>query len=186
MDLLTGAGVEATLEGAAIVVDVSKPSTLGQDEMDTFFHAATANLLRAERSLGIRHHVCLSIVGSDRPHGIPFYRGKAAAEQIVRDSGTPFSIVHATQFFEFASAIAASADREGTVTLPDALVQPAAGRDVADAIVDVALAAPTWSDAESPVRSARASPSSSPRCCAPMATTGRSSCPPTDATSTAH
>lgn len=148
VDLLTGAGLETALDGAAVVIDVSKPSTNDQAELDAFFHTGSANLLRAERAAGIRHHVFLSIVGSDHPHDIPFYRGKAAAEQMVRDSGVPFSIVHATQFFEFAPAIAASAESGGTVTLPDALVQPAAGGDVADALVDVALAAPTGTDAD--------------------------------------
>ena len=148
VDLVSGAGLEAALTGAAVVIDVSKPSARDERATREFFHTATANLVGVERALGIRHHVALSIVGSGRAHDIPFYRGKAAAEQMVRESGIPFSIVHATQFFEFASAIAANADVDGTVLLPDALVQPAAGDDVADAVVEAALGAPTGSDAE--------------------------------------
>ncbi|UNK71533.1 LysR family transcriptional regulator [Microbacterium sp. H1-D42] len=147
VDTVTGAGLESVLDGAEIVIDVSKPPTHDQRAMHDFFQTGTENVLRAERAFSIRHHVVLSIVGSARAE-VPFYRGKAAAEQIVRDSGVPFSIVHATQFFEFAPGIAAASAIDGVVTLPDALVQPAAGADVADAIIEIALAVPLRSDVE--------------------------------------
>lgn len=147
VDIITGTGLANALEGAQIVIDVSKPSTRDRSEMDAFFRSGTENVLRAERAAGIRHHVVLTIVGSGRAD-VPFYRGKAAAEQIVRGSDVPFSIVHATQFFEFAPGIAAASEVDGIVTLPDALVQPCAGADVANAMVEIALSAPLRQDAE--------------------------------------
>ena len=148
VDALTGAGLDDALDGAEIVIDTSKPSAGDDAAVQEFFRTATTNLLRAERAHDVGHHVALSIVGSHRPHDIPFYQGKAAAEQIVRESGVPFSILHATQFFEFAPAIAAACEVEGVVLTPDALVQPAAGSDVAQALIEVALAAPTGADTE--------------------------------------
>lgn len=147
VDLLTGEGLDAALSGASVVIDVSKPHAATADGVHEFFTTGMANLLRAEREHGIRHHIGLSIVGSDRHH-VPFYAGKVEAEQAVRSSGVPFTLVHATQFFEFAPAIAAQADAGGTITLPDALVQPCAGADVADVLVELALGAPQNADIE--------------------------------------
>ncbi|MGB4137560.1 MAG: SDR family oxidoreductase [Microbacterium sp.] len=150
VDTLDPATLGAALDGARIVIDVSKPRTYDPRAMHEFFTTGTGNLLRAERGLGIRHHVALTIVGSGRPHDIAFYRGKAAAEQLVRDGGVPYSLVHATQFFEFAPQIAANAGAEadGTILLPDALVQPAAGSDVAAAVAGIALDAPLQADVD--------------------------------------
>ncbi|WP_417555957.1 SDR family oxidoreductase [Microbacterium sp.] len=138
VDLLTGAGLDAVLQGARVVIDVSKPRATAPDAVHEYFTSGMANLLRAEREHGIRHHLALSIVGSDR-HDVPFYAGKVAGERAVRESAVPYTIVHATQFFEFAPAIAAQAEADGVVTLPDALVQPCAGADVADLLVELAL-----------------------------------------------
>lgn len=138
VDLLTSAGLDAALDGTSVVIDVSKPRATNPDAVREYFTTGMANLLRAEREHGIRHHLALSIVGSDR-HDVPFYTGKVAGERAVRASGVPFTIVHATQFFEFAPTIAAQAEVDGVVTLPDALVQPCAGADVADLLVELAL-----------------------------------------------
>jgi uncharacterized protein YbjT (DUF2867 family) len=138
VDLLTGAGLDTALDGASVVIDVAKPRATDPDAVREYFSTGMATLLRAEREHGIRHHLALSIVGSER-HDVPFYVGKAAGERAVRSSGLPFTILHATQFFEFAVAIAAQADARGVVTLPDALVQPCAGADVADVLVELAL-----------------------------------------------
>lgn len=148
VDTLSGVGVDAALGGAAVVIDVSKPHTHESEPVREFFTTATSRLTQAEREHGIRHHIGLSIVGSDRAHDIPFYRAKAAGEQIVRDSGVPWTLVHATQFFEFAPAIAASSDVGGEVLLPDALVQPAGGADVADVLAELALGAALEEDIE--------------------------------------
>lgn len=148
VDTLAGTGLDAVLAGASVVIDVSKPRTHDAGPVQDFFTTATANLMRAELKHGVRHHIGLSIVGSDRPHDIPFYLAKSAGEQIVRDSGVPWTLVHATQFFEFAPTIAASSDVAGEVLLPDALVQPAAGADVADVLVERALEAALEDDVE--------------------------------------
>ncbi|MFC5432869.1 SDR family oxidoreductase [Microbacterium suwonense] len=148
VDLVTGRGLDAVLAGASVVIDVSKPHAGDPASVQEFFTTGTANLMRAERAHGIRHHLGLTIVGSGRPHDIPFYRAKTLGERTVRDSGVPWSLVHATQFFEFAPAIAAMADADGAITLPDVDVQPAAGADVADVMVELALAAPLQADIE--------------------------------------
>ncbi len=146
VDTLSGQGLDAVLAGASVVIDVSKPRAHASAQ--EFFTTATTRLTQAEREHGIRHHIGLSIVGSDRPHDIPFYRAKAAGEQIVRRSAVPWTLVHATQFFEFAPAIAATSEVDGAVLLPDALVQPAAGADVADVLVELALGAALGEDIE--------------------------------------
>lgn len=148
VDLVTGSGLDAVLAGASVVIDVSKPHAGDAASVREHFTTGVGNLMRAERAHGIRHHLCLSIVGSDRPHDVPFYDAKVQAERLVRESGVPWSIVHATQFFEFAPAIAAMAEDNGTVVLPDALVQPAAGADVADVLVELALAPALQADVE--------------------------------------
>ncbi|UJP10209.1 SDR family oxidoreductase [Microbacterium sp. KUDC0406] len=142
VDTLSGDGLREALDGARVVIDVSKPHSYDPRSVPEFFRTATTNVLRAEERAGVEHHVALGIVGSERPHDIPFYRAKDAGEQLVRDSGVPYTLVHATQFFEFALGIAASAETEGVITLPDAFVQPAAGADVADAVTGVALGEP--------------------------------------------
>jgi uncharacterized protein YbjT (DUF2867 family) len=146
VDTLTGVGLDAALTGAGVVIDVSKPRDHASAQ--EFFTTATTRLMDAEREHGIRHHIGLSIVGSDQPHDIGFYQAKTAGERIVRDSGVPWTLVHATQFFEFAPAIAATSEVDGEVLVPDALVQPAAGADVADVLVELALRAPLGEDIE--------------------------------------
>ena len=148
VDVFSGAGLEAALSGASVVIDVVKPRTYDAESVREFFTTATSRLMHAEREHGIRHHIGLSIVGSGRAHDVPFYRAKAAGEQIVRDAGVPWTLVHATQFFEFAPAIAASAEAGEGVLLPDALVQPAAGTDVAEVLVELALGPALGEDIE--------------------------------------
>lgn len=146
VDTVTGDGLAAALTGADVVIDVSKPRD--HAAAPEFFSTAMTRLASAEREHGIRHHIGLSIVGSDRADDVGFYRAKAVGERIVRESGVPWTLVHATQFFEFAPSIAAASDVDGEVLLPDALVQPAAGEDVADVLVELALGAPLGEDIE--------------------------------------
>ncbi|MDT0158292.1 NAD(P)H-binding protein [Microbacterium sp. ARD32] len=148
VDLVTGSGLDEALAGAEVVIDASKPRSGDPASVREFFSTGVANLLDAEREHGIRHHLGLTIVGSERPHDVPFYAAKVHGERLVRESEVPWTLVHATQFFEFAPAIATMADAEGAVTLPEAMVQPAAGADVADVLVQLALAAPLNADAE--------------------------------------
>ncbi|MFE5776036.1 SDR family oxidoreductase [Brachybacterium sp. NPDC056505] len=144
VDTVTGEGLEKALRGADIVVDASKPRSFAPEVLEDFFTTGIRHLLDAERSAGVRHHLSLSIVGADRAPDVPFYRAKAGMEQIVRDGGIPWTILHATQFFEFARGIAAASERtehtertdepDGTspaVLLPAIQVQPIAGDAVA-------------------------------------------------------
>ncbi|WP_152353704.1 SDR family oxidoreductase [Brachybacterium subflavum] len=141
VDTVTGEGLEKALRGADIVVDTSKPRSFAPEVLEAFFTTGIRRLLDAERAAGVRHHLSLSIVGADRAPDVPFYRAKAGMEQIVRDGGIPWTILHATQFFEFARGIAEASERteptegpDGTspaILLPAIQVQPIAGDAVA-------------------------------------------------------
>ncbi|GAA5210264.1 SDR family oxidoreductase [Microbacterium kyungheense] len=145
---VTGEGVAEALAGADVVVDVSNsPSFAEQDVLD-FFTASTTNLLEAEKAAGVGHHVALTIVGTNRPQDIPYFRAKTAQEKLIRESGVPFSLVHATQFFEFVGSIADVSTDGDTVRLPGALVQPIAAEDVSTAVARTAAGAPVNGDLE--------------------------------------
>ena len=142
VNTITGEGLADVLAGADVVVDVTNsPSFEDQAVMD-FFTRSTENLVAAEKNAGVKHHVALSIVGVERPSDGGYFRAKAAQEKLIRDSGVPYSIVHATQFFEFISGIAATATSGDTVTLPPVLFQPVAADDVATVVARTAAGAP--------------------------------------------
>ena len=137
VNAVTGEGLAEALTGADVVVDVSNsPSFAPQDVMD-FFVAGTTNLLAAEKAAGVKHHVALTIVGT-QPGVNAYFDAKVAQEKLIRDSGVPYSLVHATQFFEFVGAIADISVVDGAVRLPGGLVQPIAAEDVATAVADTA------------------------------------------------
>lgn len=142
VDLLTGDGLAEALSGAEVVIDTSKPHDTDAANVEHFFSTAARTVAAAERAAGVRHHVLLSIVGCDRAVHVPFYRAKAGLERAVRASEVPTSILHATQFFEFATSIAAVSEHDGVVRLPRAKERPVAGDDVADAVVGLALREP--------------------------------------------
>lgn len=142
VNTLTGEGLAEVLEGAQVVVDVSNSPSFADDDVMAFFTTSTGNLLAAEKVAGVAHHVALSVVGADRLVEGGYMRAKAAQETLIRDSGIPFSIVHATQFYEFAKAIAQTATDGSRVTLPSGLTQPIAADDVASALFDTATSAP--------------------------------------------
>jgi uncharacterized protein YbjT (DUF2867 family) len=142
VDTLTGEGLDAVLAGAAVVVDVSNSPSFEDEAVMRFFRTSTGNLLAAEAKAGVGHHVALSVVGTDRMTESGYFRAKMAQETLIRDSSIPYSIVHATQFFEFMNSIADAATEGGTVRLPPALIQPIAAEDVAAAVARVAVAAP--------------------------------------------
>ncbi|TQK18731.1 uncharacterized protein YbjT (DUF2867 family) [Microbacterium sp. SLBN-154] len=151
VDLVTGAGVDDALAGSSVVIDVSKPRTYDPDEVWRHIDLATRTLVAAETRAGVLHHVALSAVGTERdPQPIPFYRAKAHGEAILRGSGVPFSIVRATQFFEFGAQIGAQARAAGTddVRVADAEVQPIAGDDVAVQLAGLADEAPSGGASE--------------------------------------
>jgi uncharacterized protein YbjT (DUF2867 family) len=142
VDTLTGEGLDEVLAGAQVVVDVSNSPSFADDAVMDFFRTSTGNLLAAEEKAGVGHHVALSVVGTERLAESGYFRAKIAQEQLIRDSGQPYSIVHATQFFEFVRSIAQAATDGDTVRLSDALIQPIAGEDVAGAVGRAAVGAP--------------------------------------------
>lgn len=139
VNALTGEGLAEALTGADAVVDVSNSPSFAPDDVLAFFTTSTRNLLAAEAAAGVTKHVALTIVGTDRPQNIPYFAAKVAQEALIRESGIAYTLVHATQFFEFVGSIADISTEDGTVTLPGALVQPIAAEDVATAVARAAL-----------------------------------------------
>jgi len=148
VDTLTGEGLADALEGAQVVVDVSNSPSFAPDDVVAFFTTSTTNLVAAERAAGVGHHVALTVVGTDRPNDIAYFAAKAAQERLIRESGVPYSLVHATQFFEFISGIAAVSGKDEAIHLPGNLVQPIAAEDVATAVARTAAGAPLAADVE--------------------------------------
>lgn len=142
VNTLTGAGLDAALEGADVVVDVANSPSFADDAVLEFFTTSGRNLLAAARKAGVKHHVALSVVGTQRLTDSGYSRAKIAQEDLIRASRLPYTIVHSTQFFEFLGAIAASAGQDDTIALSPAFIQPIASDDVALALADVALGAP--------------------------------------------
>ena len=142
VDTYTGEGLDDALDDADAVVDVSNAPSLDDDAVLDFFRTTSQRLAAAEARAGVGHHVVLSIVGTDRLQESGYFRGKLAQEHAVAAASVPYSIVRATQFFEFLRGIADANTRGDTVRLPAALVQPGAVDDVAGALVDVATGTP--------------------------------------------
>jgi len=142
VDTITGEGLADALVGAKVVVDVSNAPQWDDAAVMKFFQTSTGNLLAAEAAAGVEHHVALSVVGTDRLTESGYFRAKIAQETLIRESTIPYSIVHATQFFEFITRIADSATDGNIVTLPPALIQPMAADDVASAVGRVAVGPP--------------------------------------------
>jgi uncharacterized protein YbjT (DUF2867 family) len=142
VNTLTGEGLAEVLQDASVVVDVSNsPSFEGAAVME-FFTTSTRNLLEYAAAAGVRHYVALSVVGTERIPDSPYLRAKNAQETLIKGAGIPYSIVHATQFFEFMKRIADEATDGTTVRLPPVLIQPMAADDVAKAIGRIAVGAP--------------------------------------------
>ena len=148
VNTLTGEGLAEALTGAQVVVDVANSPSFEDKPALDFFETSGRNLLAAEKAAGVKHHVALSVVGTDRLTGSGagslsgYFRAKMAQENLIKASGIPFTIVHATQFFEFAKNIAQSATDGSTVRLSPVLMQPMVSDDVAAAVADVALGEP--------------------------------------------
>ena len=139
---LTGEGVAEVLKGASVVVDVSNSPSFEDAAVMEFFTTSTRNLLRAAGDAGVGHYVALSVVGTERLSESGYFRAKIAQEQLIKASTMPYSIVHATQFFEFVKNIAAAATEGNTVRLAPVMIQPIAADEVAKAVGRVALGAP--------------------------------------------
>ena len=142
VNTLTGEGLAQALTGAAVVVDVSNSPSFADDPVMEFFRTSTTNLLEYSAKEGVGHYVALSVVGTDRMSDSGYFRAKIAQESLISESGRPYSIVHATQFFEFVKTIADSSTVDGTVHLPPALIQPMASDDVAAGVGRVAVGEP--------------------------------------------
>src|SRR6267143_2545193 len=142
VNTLTGQGLAGVLAGAAVVVDASNSPSFEDAAVLKFFETSTTNLLAAEAAAGVGHHVALSVVGSDRAPDSGYLRAKIAQEKLIRNSSIPYSIVRATQFFEFGKRIADDATDGTTVHIAPVLFQPIAATDVAIAVCRVAVGAP--------------------------------------------
>jgi uncharacterized protein YbjT (DUF2867 family) len=142
VNTLTGEGLAEVLRGASVVVDVSNSPSFADDAVLAFFKTSTANLLAAEQAAGVGHHVALSVVGTERLSESGYFRAKIAQEALIKASPVPYSIVHATQFFEFVKSIAQEATDGNTVHLAPVLIQPMAADDVAKAVGRTAVGAP--------------------------------------------
>lgn len=152
VNTITGEGLAKVLQGASVVVDVSNSPSFEETAAMSFFTTATPNLLQYGKAAGMRHHVALSVVGTDRlaerrPSDAEktirgYFRAKLAQEKLIEESSIPFSIVHATQFFEFVMSIADASSDGTTVRLAPVLIQPMAAEDVAAAVGRVAVGAP--------------------------------------------
>jgi uncharacterized protein YbjT (DUF2867 family) len=139
VNTITGEGLADALAGADVVVDVSNSPVWEDQAVLKFFETSSRNILAAEKAAGVSHHVALSVVGADRlPHS-GYMRAKVAQEKLIRAGNIPFTIVRATQFFEFLDAIADSATANGEVRLPSAFMQPMAADDVAATLADIAV-----------------------------------------------
>jgi uncharacterized protein YbjT (DUF2867 family) len=142
VNTLTGEGLAETLTGAAVVFDVANSPSFEDEAVFAFFETSGRNILAAEAAAGVGHHIALSVVGTDRLLASGYFRAKMAQENLIKASMIPYTIVRATQFFEFVGSIAQSAIDGQTVRLPPALMQPIASDDVADALADIAIEEP--------------------------------------------
>jgi uncharacterized protein YbjT (DUF2867 family) len=148
VNTVTGEGLAQAMAGAEVVVDVSNAPNWEDKAVLTFFETSGRNLLAAEAATGVGHHVALSVVGTDRLLASGYFRAKLAQEKLIKASQIPYTIVRATQFFEFVGAIAQLATQGQKVRVPPVLMQPIAANDVAAVLADVALAEPLYGTVE--------------------------------------
>jgi uncharacterized protein YbjT (DUF2867 family) len=142
VDIITGKGLAETLRDARVVVDVSNAPEWDDAAVMDFFQTSARNILAAETAAGVGHHVALSVVGTERLQASGYFRAKLAQEETLKAASIPYTILRATQFFEFIAGIADFSTRDGTVPLPPVLFQPEAADDVAATLADIAEGAP--------------------------------------------
>lgn len=142
VNALTGEGVAEAMEGADVVVDVANSPSFEDGPVLEFFQKCGHHLLTAEAAAGVRHHVALSVIGADRMPTLGYMRAKVAQEELIEQSGVPYTIVRATQFFEFVGSLAHAATDGGAIRVGPVQMQPIAADDVAAALAEVAAAAP--------------------------------------------
>ena len=142
VNTITGEGLDNVLKGADVVVDVANSPSFEDKAVLEFFETSGRNLLAAEAKAGVKHHIALSVVGTDRLQESGYFRAKLAQENLVTKSGRPYTIVRSTQFFEFLKGIVAAAAKGDEIHLAPADIQPIASDDVASAVVNVAIGKP--------------------------------------------
>lgn len=142
VNTLTGEGLAHALEGAHVVVDVANSPSFEDKAVLEFFETSSGNLLKAEKAAGVSHHIALSVVGTDLLTESGYFRAKLAQENLIKSSHIPYTIVRATQFFEFLNSIVQTSTIGKTVHLPTAFIQPIASDDVVDALFQVILEKP--------------------------------------------
>lgn len=145
---ITGEGLDAALKGASAVVDVTNAPSWEDTAVMKFFETSTRNLLAGEAAAGVGHHVALSVVGTDRMQTSGYFRAKLAQENMIKSSSIPYSVVRATQFFEFVKGISDFSTDGNKVRLPSALIQPMAADDVAGELSLVAMGTPMMGTVE--------------------------------------
>jgi uncharacterized protein YbjT (DUF2867 family) len=143
VNTISGEGLNEALQGADVVADLSNSTSFADADVLDFFETSTRNLLAAEIQAGVLHHVALSVVGTPRLQESGYFRAKAAQEKLITESPVPYTIVRATQFFEFIKAIANAATQGNSVRLAPVLIQPMAADDVAKAVGRTAVSKPT-------------------------------------------
>lgn len=144
VNTITGEGLELALENTDVVVDVSNSPSFADEAVMNFFKTSNENLLKAEKKAGVQHHIALSVVGTNKLQGSGYFRAKQVQENLIKASGIPFTIIHATQFFEFAGGITAMSTVDDKVYLSDAFIQPIASSDVANFIATRVPEKPTF------------------------------------------
>jgi uncharacterized protein YbjT (DUF2867 family) len=142
VNTITGQGLKEAMAGTQVVIDLANSPSFEDQAVVEFFRTSGRNLLASETAAGVRHHVAVSIVGTDRTPENGYFRAKVVQEKLIEASGIPYTIIRSTQFMEFLGAIAASSADVNIVRLSPGLFQPIAADDVAAAVADVALAAP--------------------------------------------
>src|SRR5688572_224578 len=139
VNTVTGEGLDDALSGAQVVVDVANAPSWEDQAVLEFFQTAGRNILAAEKAAGVKHHIAVSVVGTERLLASGYFRAKMAQEELIKASKIPYTIIRATQFFEFVGAITQSATDGQTVRLPPALVQPIVSDDVATTVAEIAV-----------------------------------------------
>lgn len=142
VDTLTGEGLDEVLQNAQVVVDVSNSPSFEDNAVMNFFKTSNENLLKAEKKAGVKHHLALSVVGTQKLQESGYFRAKQVQEDMIQASGIPYTIVHATQFFEFAAGIVHMSLINDQVVLPDANIQPIASKDVAGFLAKMVVETP--------------------------------------------
>ncbi|WP_449400823.1 SDR family oxidoreductase [Chryseobacterium wanjuense] len=142
VNTLTGEGLDKALENVDVVVDVANSPSFADDDVMNFFKTSGENLMKAEKKAGVNHHIALSVVGTERLQESGYFRAKQVQEDIIKNAGIPYTIVHSTQFFEFVGGIVKSSTADHKILVSPALIQPIASDDVVKAMTAVTIGEP--------------------------------------------